>query len=57
MQAKVQLLGNTAVVTYFSRGSYGPEDQQKVCYYKETDLLVRKTDGWKVVHIHVSSTK
>ncbi len=57
MQPKVQLLADTAVVTYYSRGSYGPEGQQKVCYYKETDVLVRKTDGWKIVHIHVSSTQ
>jgi ketosteroid isomerase-like protein len=57
MQPKVQLLGNAAVVTYYSRGSYGPEGQQKVCYYKETDVLVRKTDGWKIVHIHVSNTQ
>jgi ketosteroid isomerase-like protein len=57
MQPKVQLLGNTAVVTYYSRGSYGPEGQQKICYYKETDVLARKADGWKIVHIHVSNTR
>lgn len=57
MQPKVQLFGNLAVVTYYSRGSYGPEAQEKVSYYKETDVLVRRTDGWKIVHIHVSATR
>ena len=56
MQRKVQMLGNSAVVTYFSRGSYGREGQEKVCYFKETDVLTRREDGWKIVHIHVSAT-
>jgi len=55
MQPKVQLFGDVAVVTYFSRGSYGPED--KVLYLKETDVLVKKAGKWKIVHIHVSATK
>ena len=54
MQPKVQLLGETAVVTYFSRGSYGPEG--KTLYFKETDVLVKREGKWKVVHIHVSAT-
>jgi len=54
MQPKVQLFGDVAVVTYFSRGSYGPED--KVLYLKETDVLVKNSGKWKVVHIHVSAT-
>src|ERR1700737_4393091 len=57
MQPKVQLLGETAVVTYFSRGSYGPKGQEKVCYYNETDVLQKKAGPWKIVHIHVSSTR
>jgi ketosteroid isomerase-like protein len=56
MQPKIQLFGNTAVVTYFSRGSYGPESQQKVVYYKETDVLTKRASGWKIVHIHLSTT-
>ena len=57
MQPKVQLLGETAVVTYFSRGTYGPKGQEKVCYYKETDVLQKQAGTWKIVHIHVSSTR
>jgi ketosteroid isomerase-like protein len=57
MQPKVQLFGNIAVVTYFSRGSYGPEGHEKVCYYKETDVLRKQSGNWKVVHIHVSATE
>lgn len=55
MQPKVQLFGNVVIVTYFSRGSYGPEN--KVFYLKETDVLVKKAGKWKIVHIHVSATK
>ena len=55
MQPKVQLYGDVAVVTYFSRGSYGPEET--VAYLKETDVLVRRANGWKIVHIHVSATR
>jgi ketosteroid isomerase-like protein len=57
MQPKVQIFGQTAVVTYYSRGSYGPEGQEKVCYYKETDVLHKKNGKWKIVHIHVSATE
>lgn len=57
MQPKVQLYGDVAVVTYFSRGSYGPEGQAKTFYYKETDVLARKEGTWKIVHIHVSATQ
>jgi ketosteroid isomerase-like protein len=56
MQPKVQLFGEIAVVSYYSRGSYGPEGQEKVRYYKETDVLHKKNDKWKIVHIHVSAT-
>jgi ketosteroid isomerase-like protein len=55
-QPKVQLFGEIAVVTYYTRGSYGPEGQEKIRYYKETDVLCKKDGKWKVVHIHVSTT-
>jgi ketosteroid isomerase-like protein len=56
MQPKVQLFGEIAVVTYYTRGSYGPAGEEKVRYYKETDVLHKKDGKWKVVHIHVSAT-
>jgi ketosteroid isomerase-like protein len=55
MQPRVQIYGDAAVVTYFSRGSYGPDET--VAYLKETDVLVRRGDGWRIVHIHVSATR
>jgi ketosteroid isomerase-like protein len=55
MQPRVQIYGDVAVVTYFSRGSYGPEET--LAYLKETDVLVRRGDGWRIVHIHVSATR
>lgn len=54
MQPRVQRYGDVAVVTYFSRGSYGPDEA--VAYLKETDVLVKGPDGWRFVHIHVSAT-
>lgn len=55
LQPNVQVLGETAVVSYFSRGRYGPAGQAKLAYYKETDVLVRRAGAWKIVHIHVSA--
>ena len=56
LQPKVQVYGDTAVVTYFSRGAYGPEGAARTAYLKETDVLVRREGTWRVVHVHVSST-
>ena len=54
LQPKIQCFGDIAVVTYYSRGSYGPQGAARILYLKETDVLVRRETGWKVVHIHVS---
>lgn len=56
LQPHLQLYGDTAVVTYFSRGSYGPEGAARTAFLKETDVLVRREGRWQVVHVHVSST-
>ena len=56
LQPKVQCFGDVAVVTYYSRGYYGPEGKARTIYLKETDVLVRRETGWKVVHIHVSAS-
>ena len=53
-QPLVRVYDDVAVVTYYSRGAYGPD--ARVAYLKETDVLVRGDDGWKIVHIHVSAT-
>ena len=54
MQPSVTVHGDVAVATYFSRGSYGPEN--RTAYYKETDVLIKKGGTWKIIHIHVSSS-
>jgi ketosteroid isomerase-like protein len=56
MQPHVQVYGDVAIATYFSRGSYGEGDRAKVLYLKETDVLVRRDGKWTIVHIHVSTT-
>lgn len=51
----VNVYGDVAVVTYFNRGYYGPEEDGAMAYLKETNVLRRMTDGaWRIVHIHVS---
>lgn len=54
LQPLVRVFGDTAVVTYYSRGAYGPESDAKTGYLKETDVLVKRNGTWKIVHIHVS---
>jgi ketosteroid isomerase-like protein len=54
LQPLIQVFGDTAVVTYYSRGTYGPEGNAATAYLKETDVLVKKNGRWKIVHIHVS---
>lgn len=56
LQPKIQVFGDVAIVTYYSRGSYGAEGKARTLYLKETDVLVKREGVWKVVHIHVSST-
>src|SRR5215467_2355266 len=56
LQPVVRVSGDMALVTYFSRGSYGSEGAGKVLYFKETDVLIRRPGGWKIIHIHVSAT-
>ena len=55
LQPKIQVMGNTAVVSYYSRGAYG--DSGKMSYLKETDILVKEDQGWKIIHIHVSESQ
>ena len=55
MSPRVQVYGDVAVVTYFSRGYYGdPANGGAMAYLKETDVLRRLDRGWKIVHVHVS---
>jgi ketosteroid isomerase-like protein len=55
LQPKIQVFGEVAVVTYYSRGYYGPEGKARTAYLKETDVLARRGGEWKFVHIHVSA--
>lgn len=54
LQADVQVFENTAVVTYYTRGAYGPEGNEQLYFLKETNVLVKENGRWKIVHIHVS---
>ncbi|HMB64059.1 MAG TPA: nuclear transport factor 2 family protein [Eudoraea sp.] len=54
LQPAVQVVGNLAFVTYHNRGVYGNEGQDTMVYLKETDILIKVNNQWKVIHIHVS---
>jgi ketosteroid isomerase-like protein len=56
LQPHIQVMGDVALVTYYSRGSYGPKEKARTAYLKETDVLIRRDGQWKLLHIHVSST-
>lgn len=51
---RVRVYGDVAVVTFFSRGAYGPDEAAPLTYLKETDVLRRQDGVWQIVHIHVS---
>ena len=56
LQLKVQMLStNSALVTYHNRGAYGPEDNEKILYLKESNVLINEDGKWKIIHIHVSN--
>lgn len=56
LQPLVQLHGTTAIVSYHARTAIGSTEQDaSTLYLKETDVLVKKPEGWKIVHIHVST--
>jgi hypothetical protein len=57
MQPKVQLYGDMVAVSFFVRGKLGPAEQPQTVYWKITDVLTKKDENWKVVHIHVSATQ
>ncbi len=54
LQIKIQIIDNTAIVTYYNRGTYGEGSNEKTLYLKETDVLVKENGKWKIIHIHVS---
>ena len=56
LQPRVQIIGNTAIVTYHNRGTYGDGDKEQTISLKETDVLVKQEGKWKVIHIHVSTS-
>ena len=55
LQPCVQVLGSTAIVSFYSRGGFGTSiNESNVFFYKITDVLAKEEDKWKIVHIHVS---
>ena len=56
MQSHIQLYGDTAVVTYHNRGAYGPDGNEQFYYLKETNVLIKENEKWKIVHIHTSKS-
>lgn len=57
MQPLVQLFGDCAVVTYHVRAIVESKECSNTLFMKETDVLIKKSGTWKVVHVHISGTK
>lgn len=53
MQPLVFVLGDMAFVSYYSRGFYG-EPEGQIASFKETTILKKTGQGWKIIHIHLS---
>lgn len=53
MQPLVFVSGDMAFVSYYSRGFYG-EDEGQMAFFKETTILKKTSQGWKIIHIHLS---
>lgn len=54
LQPIIRVSGNMAWVTYHNRGVYGTAGEEQMIYLKETNILLRENDSWKIIHIHVS---
>jgi ketosteroid isomerase-like protein len=55
MQPKIQIYGETAIVSFFVRGSFGPAEHRKTIYWRISDVLAKRGGRWRVVHIHASA--
>jgi ketosteroid isomerase-like protein len=51
---RVQIYGDAAVVTYTRLMTYAEDGRPHWARFNETRVLVRRTDGWKMVHFHRS---
>ena len=54
LQPTVQVYDSTAIVSYYNRGAYGPDGNEQIYYLKETNVLIRENEKWKIIHIHTS---
>lgn len=57
MQPAVQLFSECAVVTYHVRAIVESKESSNTLFMKQTDVLIKKSGTWKVVHVHISGTK
>ena len=57
LQPHVMVVGDMAYATYYNRGWYGPQGQERLLQLRETDVLRRRGGSWKITHIHVSDVK
>lgn len=53
LQPQVTVIGDMAFVSYYSRGFYG-EPEGQMATFKETTILKKTPEGWKIIHIHLS---
>ncbi len=57
LEPRLQLYGNTAVVTYTFMLTIAGDEGIVHRTHNETRVLVKFDDGWKVVHVHKSPAR
>jgi hypothetical protein len=54
LEPSVVVVGNVAVVCYYARFNVGRQNESTTKCAKESLVLVRHDDNWKIVHMHNS---
>jgi ketosteroid isomerase-like protein len=54
IEPRVQIIGDAAVVSYYARYNIGRAGESATRQAKETLVLTRQADDWKIVHLHNS---
>ncbi len=51
-QLKIDVFGNVAVVTYYPHASFVKDGEETEVHGRQTLVLLKTADGWKIVHEH-----
>jgi ketosteroid isomerase-like protein len=54
LEAQVDLVGDVAIVSYYARYNIGRKGESVVRFAKESLVLIRRANDWRIVHMHNS---